>query len=278
MWNIDQRPNQIHASRIRAIPDEKTSKILPPSSLFEKEKHLISDVKRILPKEIAYSFCKKGSRLAHLYGLPKTHEKRCHATHFVHNRYLQICSGKVAGWEVETFIYQRIHDIQHLSVIRKEIQHLQIGDNDFLVSYVTALFVNVPLEETTQILARKKAFNGNWFNITHNLNICEGDLIELLTIATKDQLFQFNGNLWEKIDGVAMDSPLGPLTANTFIHRGTWKQTSQLLQEIHRCYFCSSTRPYRCYWLLSNVITMRNSFQQQLTLRRHGIHLDRQPY
>ena len=75
---------------------------------------------------------------------------------------------------------------------------------------------NVPLEETIQILA-KKAFDGNWFNNTHNLNICEGDLIELLTIATKDQLFQFNGNLYKQIDGVAMGSPLGPLMANTYM-------------------------------------------------------------
>ena len=42
-------------------------------------------------------------------------------------------------------------------------------------------------------------------------------LIELLTIATKDQLFQFNGNLYKQIDGVAMGSPLGPLMANTFM-------------------------------------------------------------
>ena len=57
----------------------------------------------------------------------------------------------------------------------------------FLTSYdVTALFTNVPLEETIQTLA-KKAVNGNWFNDTHNLNICEGDLIELFAIATKDQ-------------------------------------------------------------------------------------------
>ena len=81
---------------------------------------------------------------------------------------------------------------------------------------VTALFTNVPLEETIQILS-KKAFNGNWFNNTHSLNICEGHLIELLTIATKDQLFQFNGDLYEQIDGVAMGSPLGPLMTNTFM-------------------------------------------------------------
>ena len=86
----------------------------------------------------------------------------------------------------------------------EEIQHLLIGDNDFLVSYdVTALFTNVPLKGTIQILV-EKAFNRNWFNDTHNLNICEGGPIEVLTIATKDQLFQFNGDMYENIDGVAM--------------------------------------------------------------------------
>ena len=71
---------------------------------------------------------------------------------------------------------------------------------------VTALLTNIALEETIQILA-KKAFNRNWFNNIHNLNIFEGHLIELLTIATKDQLFQFNGGLFEEIDGIAMGSP-----------------------------------------------------------------------
>ena len=33
-------------------------------------------------------------------------------------------------------------------------------------------------------------------------------LIEQLNAATKNQLFQFNGNLYEQTDGVAMGSPL----------------------------------------------------------------------
>ena len=40
--------------------------------LLEKEKQLKSVVQGILPKEIANKLCPKGSRLAHLYGLPKT--------------------------------------------------------------------------------------------------------------------------------------------------------------------------------------------------------------
>ena len=41
--------------------------------------------------------------------------------------------------------------------------------------------------------------------------------MELLRITTKNQLFQFKGNLYEQVDGVAMGSPLGPLMANAFM-------------------------------------------------------------
>ena len=40
---------------------------------------------------------------------------------------------------------------------------------------------------------------------------------QLLNVATKGQLFQFNGLLYEQIDEVAMWSPLGPLLANLFM-------------------------------------------------------------
>ena len=44
--------------------------------LFKKYKNLEPAFRRILPKEIADSVCQKGSRLAHLYSLPKTHKER----------------------------------------------------------------------------------------------------------------------------------------------------------------------------------------------------------
>ena len=98
-----------------------------------------------------------------------------------------------------------------------EVQSLEINRSDILVSYdVTSLFTNVPLDETIQILA-DKAVNDDWFNKTHELNLSRDQLIELLNAATKNQLFQFNGNLYEQTDGVAMGSPLGPLLANVFM-------------------------------------------------------------
>ena len=81
---------------------------------------------------------------------------------------------------------------------------------------MSSLFTNVPLDETIAILT-EKAFRDNWFNATYNLNISKEDLIDLLNVSTKGQLFQFNGALYKQTDGVAMGSPLGPLLANVFM-------------------------------------------------------------
>ena len=72
------------------------------------------------------------------------------------------------------------------------------------------------MDETIEILA-EKAFKDDWFNKEYDLTITKTDLIELLEVATKNQLFQLEGNLYEQVDGVAMGSPLGPLMANTFM-------------------------------------------------------------
>ncbi|PFX32852.1 hypothetical protein AWC38_SpisGene2311 [Stylophora pistillata] len=100
--------------------------------------------------------------------------------------------------------------------IRTEVERSQQRTTEQLL-HVTSLFTNVPVDETIAILA-EKAFQDDWFNKEHNLSITKVELVELLNIATKHQLFQqFEGNLYEQIDGVAMGSPLGPLMANAFM-------------------------------------------------------------
>ena len=87
---------------------------------------------------------------------------------------------------------------------------VEVDDHSILVSYdVTSLFTNVPVDETIQILA-EKAFKDDWFNKQHNLNITKSDLVELPNIATRSQLFQFEGSLCEQTDSVAMGSPMDP--------------------------------------------------------------------
>ena len=91
-----------------------------------------------------------------------------------------------------------------------EIRELEISNGHILVSYdVSSLFTNVPLDETIEILANR-AFDNDWFNSTYDLNLTKTDLVDLLSVATKGQLFQYNGALYEQTDGVAMGAPLVP--------------------------------------------------------------------
>ncbi|XP_033111568.1 uncharacterized protein LOC117112580 [Anneissia japonica] len=107
-----------------------------------------------------------------------------------------------------------------LAMMAKTVMGVYVSDygtDDLLVSYdVVSLFTNVPLDDTIHIIA-EKAFENNWFNEQYGLSIDKQGLIDLLTIATKNQLFQYDGNLYEQVDGVAMGSPLGPLMANVFM-------------------------------------------------------------
>ena len=99
----------------------------------------------------------------------------------------------------------------------EEVRGEKVYAEEILVSYdVTSLFTNVPVDETIKILV-ERAFKNNWFNKTYKLNLKKSDLETLLNLAVKHQLFQFDGNLYEQVDGVAMGSPLGPLLANTFM-------------------------------------------------------------
>ena len=101
---------------------------------------------------------------------------------------------------------------------------------------MSALFINVPLKETIDILV-DKAFEGDKFNKTHSTRLQKHQLTVLLEIATTNQLFQFNGELYEQTDGVAMGSPLGPLLANVFMcHIENQLEQKNMIPSFYRRY------------------------------------------
>ena len=55
----------------------------------------------------------------------------------------------------------------------------RVADHEVLVSYdVLSLFANVPVDKTIESIA-ERAFENDWFNREHDLNITKFDLIEL---------------------------------------------------------------------------------------------------
>ena len=185
--------------------------------LLRKEKDLESLVRRIRATEIADSVRPSGSRLAHLYGLPKTHKENLAMRPI-------LSATQTYNYALTKWLDDKLKPlaINHYTITDtfefvNEVNALTLNDGDVLVSYdVSSLFTNVPLDETIHILA-DKAFANDWFNETHHLYLSKQDLVDLLEGATKDQLFLFNGQLYEQTNGVAMGSPLGPLLANVFM-------------------------------------------------------------
>ena len=60
---------------------------------------------------------------------------------------------------------------------------------------------------------------------------------EFRSIKTTNQLFQFNGQLYQQTDGVAMGSPLGPLMANVFMYHLEEKLTRDgLMPQLYKRY------------------------------------------
>ena len=191
-------------SKFCAVPIERPkSKGRPPKyyhPLLEKEKLVESTVRRILPSAIADSVRPTGSRLAHLYGLPKTHKKKLamrpilSATGTYNYALAKWLDAKLKPLSVNE------NTITDIFAFTNEICGVKINPGEILVSYdVSSLFTNVPLDETIDILAHK-AFENNWFNDTYGLNLTRTDLIDLLHVATKGQLFQFDGALYEQTD------------------------------------------------------------------------------
>ena len=101
----------------------------------------------------------------------------------------------LAKWLEEKLKPLSVNDFTMTDVIRfsEEIRNSPIGEDDILVSYdVTALFTNVPLNDTINILV-EKAFVDDWFNQTYDLNLQKDQPTKLHKIASTKQHFQFNG-------------------------------------------------------------------------------------
>lgn len=220
--------------------------------LLAKERQLTAVVNKILPKQTADSLSPKGSRLAHLYGLPKTLKA------VLSMRPILSATGAyhfhLAKWLDEKLkpLSTNDHTVNDIFQFASETQRRLVNEDDVLVSHdVTALFTNVPVSEAIQILAHK-AFHDNWFNRTYDLQLDKEDLVELLEVSVKSQ---FDGELYEQTDGVAMGSPLGSLLANTFMYSlerktPSGRRNSQFLQASRRRHFRDYAEHHRSVCLL----------------------------
>ena len=84
---------------------------------------------------------------------------------------------------------------------------------------VDSVFTNVPVDEVIEICVNK-LFKSS--QTVSGLN--KQQVLEMLSLSTKENFILFDQKYYSHIDGVAMGSPLGPTLANIFLcyHESAW--------------------------------------------------------
>ena len=85
-------------------------------------------------------------------------------------------------------------------------------NHSFISSNVKSLFSYVPLDFTINVILRR-IYNENEIHV----NIKRSEMKELLLLCTKNVHFTFNNDIYQQCDGVAIGSPLEPVTAGIFM-------------------------------------------------------------
>ena len=90
---------------------------------------------------------------------------------------------------------------------------LDFDANCFMASFdIKSLFTNIPLTETFNLCVQNL-----YRNQTHVNNLTKSSFYKLFKITMFESFFIFNGKFYEKCDGLAMGSPLGPTLADVFM-------------------------------------------------------------
>ena len=155
----------------------------------------------------------RGSSFGVLYGLCKTHEK------VLDNCPLRpILSAIKTPYNLAKFLVPLIEPITKNNFTVKNSFEFskEICEQNpayFMASLdVESLFTNIPLEETIKICC------GSLYKNQELLcNISKNQFEKLLRAALSNNYFLFDGSIYQKIGGVAMGSPLGPIFTNAFL-------------------------------------------------------------
>ena len=132
------------------------------------------------------------------------------STNFVSPQYsyLQTCNIFSTDFKPSTTNEFTVKDYFHFAEEIVDQQHdLFLGSLD-----VDSLFTNIALEETIEICTNEL------FKESETVEgLSKTEFKDLLSLATKDSHFIFDGTLYKQIIGVAMGSQLGPTIANAFL-------------------------------------------------------------
>ena len=84
-----------------------------------------------------------------------------------------------------------------------------------MVSFdVVSLFTRVPVSEALRVIEDLLADDDT---LRYWITLLPADIVSLSRLCLTTTYFQFGGDFYEKVEGVAMGSPLSPVVANIYM-------------------------------------------------------------
>ena len=142
-----------------------------------------------------------------------------------------------------------------------KIKNEKVPQNCNMVSFdVKSLFISVPLEYTIDVII-KQIFEDHEITTI----VTKSQMKKLLTLCTKNVHFSFNNDIYVQIDGVAMGSPLGPVTANIFMVELETTLVSKLEDHVQKWRrFVDATSAYAKIGSVKYVLSVFISFHKNI--------------
>ena len=155
-----------------------------------------------------------------LYGLPKIHKPTLPI------RPIMSAIGTF-NYNLSKFIVpvispiaENAHTIRSTQEFARDIREISLDGPIYMTSFdITSLYTNVPTKETVNIILDSLCDKDENF-----CNLTRTELRQMLELTTKNNVFYFNNQLYEQIDGLPMGGPASCVYANAFLchHEHQW--------------------------------------------------------
>ncbi|XP_064107906.1 uncharacterized protein LOC135216468 [Macrobrachium nipponense] len=187
------------------------------STIFRSEDKITRFLRSLLDQKVINNdtyqdLLTTGGSYGIMYGLPKIHKEGIPIRPI-------LTSYDTPNYKLANYLVPLLTEFSSNSYTLKNSlefkERILCQDSDLFMGSldVEALFTNIPVEETIQIIL-SKIFTDN-DTLFHGFNY--DNFKKLLTLAVQDTAFIFNGKAYVQADGMAMGSPLGPVLANIFM-------------------------------------------------------------
>ena len=202
------------------------------------------------------------------YGLPKVHKSGAPLRPIVASR------GSIT-YEVAKFIADILaplvgkngYALKNSTDLVQQFSKCQLDEGDILVSFdVTALFTQVPVDKSLEIIHHKLSQDNTLANRT---NLTAQQITDLLEICLRTTYFVYDEVIYSRVEGAAMGSPVSPIVANLFMEWFEEKaiDTFQFEITIWRRYV-DDTMVALCEDLLDDFTTHINSIHPAIKFTR----------